>query len=122
MTPALAKLVSAATLPRRSKTVTSWPSRASSHAVVTPITPAPITATRISARTGQQGFDRQADVEHRVVGERAGPHHQADGQLAARLAGQAERAAVEQVDDGGVAQQQAVDGEEGLVVGEQRLE
>ena len=35
----------AATVPRRSKTVTSWPSAASSYAVVTPITPAPITAT-----------------------------------------------------------------------------
>jgi hypothetical protein len=46
MTPALAKLVSAATAPRRSNTVTSWPSAASSYAVVTPTMPAPITATR----------------------------------------------------------------------------
>ena len=43
------------------------------------------------------------------------PHHQADRQLAGRVAGQRERAAVEHVDDRRVAQQQRVGGEEGVV-------
>ena len=46
MTPALAKLVSLATPAWRSNTVTSWPSRASSNALVTPTMPAPMMAMR----------------------------------------------------------------------------
>ena len=42
--PAGAKLVSSATLERRSITVTSWPSEASAWAAATPAMPAPITA------------------------------------------------------------------------------
>ena len=44
ISPALAKLDSSAAAPRRSKTVTSWPSKASSYAVVIPTIPAPTTA------------------------------------------------------------------------------
>ena len=51
----------------RSKTVTSWPSPASSYALVTPTMPAPMTAMRMvsAPRRGQGGLDGQRHVEHR---------------------------------------------------------
>ena len=62
-----------------------------------------------------------ADAEHAVVGQRRAPHHQADRPLAVAMAGQRQRAAVEQVDQRRVAQQQRVGGEEGVVAVDQRL-
>jgi hypothetical protein len=49
----LAKLDSSAAAPRRSKTATSWPSEASSHAVVTPMIPAPTIAIFIVVFGGE---------------------------------------------------------------------
>ena len=54
MSPPVAKLASAATLPRCSNTVTSAPDSASSWAVATPTMPAPMTATRISGPPSQR--------------------------------------------------------------------
>src|SRR4051812_44568249 len=124
--PALAKLVSSATAPRRSKTVTAWPSAASSYAVVTPMMPAPMTATLKGARSGaggwscaarrrQRGLGRQSCIEQLVVVHRPMPEHQADGQGAGRVAGDGDGAAVEHVHHAGVAQQERVDAEERFV-------
>ncbi len=53
--PAGAKLVSSATLERRSKTVTAWPSPASACAAATPAMPAPITAIFIGPSGERRG-------------------------------------------------------------------
>src|SRR4051794_33275755 len=125
-TPALAKLVSSATAPCRSKTVTSCPSAASSYAVVTPTMPAPMTATfnasgslrrrgSCAARRAQRRFGRESQVEEGVVAQGAVPQHQADRQGARSVARQRDGAAVEHVDHAGVAQQERVDPEERVI-------
>jgi RsmE family RNA methyltransferase len=53
----------------------------------------------------QRGFHRQRHAGQRRVVPAGGGQHQAHGQFAGRLAGQREGAAVEEVDEEGVAQQ-----------------
>ena len=84
--------------------------------------PAPMTATCTSAER-RAPLRSQAQTPSTRSSANAGPHTiRPTGHSPFAVAGQRQRAAVEQVDQRRIAQQQRVGGEEGLVVVDQRLQ